>query len=527
MVATLVNPLATALKSALGHDQVSADPDTLALFSQDLFASATPPVAVVAPANVEELATAVRIIAEQDGVIAPRGGGMSYSNGYLPNHDNAVVLDTRRLNHIVEINDEDRYVRVQAGVTWKALDEALAERRLRTPYWGTGSGMYATVGATLSQHALTYGSGQFGPSPASVLGLEVITADGSRLVTGSGAAADAQASPFLCHYGPDLTGLFLGDCGALGVKASVTLQLMPRPAHIRYGAYEYAAREPFAAALCELARRQLAAEIFGFDPRFMASRSTYEGVTGALKTLGQIARSEQSLTGGVKAAARVARAGAAFLDELGYSIHFTVEGGSAAEADARLAQADALLARGGQAIEASVARVMRAVPFPDPTMLIARTGKRWIPLHGIVPHSKFTATLDAVAAYLDSQAGQLQQHDIEWATTMVPAGPSGVLIEPNLYWPDARSDLIDSYLPGTYLEKCKVFAPNPEARAAVALLRQGLTRVFKELGAAHFQIGRFYPYLETRRPATRALLQALKQHLDPRGIMNPGVLGLD
>jgi FAD/FMN-containing dehydrogenase len=521
-----VTELLHALNAALGADQISTDTQTLKLLGQDLFAPGpVRPVAIVAPQSVASLAAAVAAVASNGGVIAPRGGGLSYSSGYLPEHGQMVVVDTRRLNRIIEINESDRYVRVEAGVTWQALDAALAKAELRTPFWGTGSGLHATVGATLSQHAMNYGSGQFGPSPASVLGLEVVVADGSRLHTGSGAGSN-DSSPFFRHYGPDLTGLFLGDCGALGVKARATLQLLPRPGHIRYGAYEYPAREPFARALCALGRGQLAAEIFGFDPRFMASRSTYEGVTGALKTLGSVAKAEQSFVGGVKAAARVARAGAAFLDELGYSIHFTVEGQNEAEAEARHAAVDALLAGEGHPIEASVGRVMRAVPFPDPTMLIARTGKRWIPLHGIVPHSKFAATLDAVDRYMARQADVLERHDIEWATTMVPAGPSGVLIEPNLYWPDSRSSLLESYLPDSYLDGCQTFADNPSARAAVAELRGGLTDVFTQLGAAHFQIGRFYPYLATRRPETRALLQALKAHLDPAGIMNPGVLGL-
>ncbi len=515
-----------ALNAAVGADQISTDAQTLDLLGQDLFAvSPVRPVAIVAPESVASLAAAVAAVAHNGGVIAPRGGGLSYSSGYLPEHGQIVVVDTRRLNRIIQINESDRYVRVEAGVTWQALDAALAKANLRTPFWGTGSGLYATVGATLSQHAMNYGSGQFGPSPGSVLGLEVVVADGNRLLTGSGSGVN-DASPFFRHYGPDLTGVFLGDCGALGVKARATLQLLPRPGHIRYGAFEYPARASFTRALCALGRGQLAAEIFGFDPRFMASRSTYEGVTGALKTLGHIAKAERSLAGGVKAAAQVAAAGSAFLDELGYSIHFTVEGQNEAEAEARHAAVDALLAAEGRPIEASVARVMRAVPFPDPTMLIARSGKRWIPLHGIVPHSRFAATLEAVDAYMARQARLLERHDIEWATTMVPAGPSGVLIEPNLYWPDSRSSLLESYLPDSYLAGCQTFADNPSARAAVAELRRGLADVFTQLGAAHFQIGRFYPYLQTRRPETRALLQALKAHLDPEGIMNPGVLGL-
>jgi FAD/FMN-containing dehydrogenase len=51
--------------------------------------------------------------------------------------------------------------------------------------------------------------------------------------------------------------------------------------------------------------------------------------------------------------------------------------------------------------------------------------------------------------------------------------------------------------------------------------------MFMRMGAAHFQIGRFYPYRDSRHGDTFALLRAVKQHVDPDGLINPGVLGLD
>ncbi|CAN0524043.1 unnamed protein product, partial [Laminaria digitata] len=58
-------------------------------------------------------------------------------------------------------------------------------------------------------------------------------------------------------------------------------------------------------------------------------------------------------------------------------------------------------------------------------------------------------------------------------------------------------------------------------------LRKGIADLAKEFGAVHFQIGRQYPYRETREPETFALLKTIKATVDPRGLMNPGVLGLE
>ena len=137
------------------------------------------------------------------------------------------MLDLRRLDR-VEVVPEDGYVLAEAGCTWEALDAALEPLGSRTPFRGPLSGRRATVGGTLSQNAIFFGSGLHGTASDSVLGLEVVLASGALLRTGSSAASGTP--PFLRAYGPDLTGLFLGDSGALGIKARASLRLLPRPA---------------------------------------------------------------------------------------------------------------------------------------------------------------------------------------------------------------------------------------------------------------------------------------------------------
>ena len=100
---------------------------------------------------------------------------------------------------------------------------------MRTGYWGPLSGVNATIGGALSQNSAFFGSALHGTVADSVLGVTVVLANGEIVTTGSGARNGA--APFTRHGGPDLTGIFLGDNGAFGVKVAATLRLLPRPQH--------------------------------------------------------------------------------------------------------------------------------------------------------------------------------------------------------------------------------------------------------------------------------------------------------
>ncbi len=519
------NSIFVALAETLGPAHVLTDKDGCAAFAMDLFYDGTPPCAVIAPGTLEQLAGAVRGITGAGLTIVPRGGGLSYSAGYITNRGDVVMVDTRRLDRVLEINEEDMFVTVEAGVTWATLDAALAARGLRTPFWGTGSGKHSTVGATLSQNAINYGSGQYGFAAQSVLCLEVVTADGSILRTGS-SGNDQMPSPFLRHYGPDLTGLFLGDCGALGLKAKATLQLIKRPAATHYAAYDFTSKEGFCAALSAIARCQVVSECFGFDPGFTSMRTTHAGLKDDVKLLSGVAKSASSIGAGLKEALKVAAAGRRYLEGINYSIHIAVDGRDDDDAASRLQTAKTILGETGQEIEASIPKIMRGTPFPDPTLILGQKGELWVPMHGIVAHSKLQKLLENLDAHMNENKTVIVEHGIAWAITAVPAGPSGILVEPNLYWRDERSAMQESYLPESYLSQKEVYSADPKARAAVRRLREGLIEVYRALGGTHMQIGRVYPYLESRSPEVRALLSALKAHLDPQGRMNPGCLGL-
>ncbi|MDQ1341738.1 MAG: hypothetical protein QG571_354, partial [Pseudomonadota bacterium] len=256
--------LPAQLVALLGGAHVLTDAANRRFHAQDVHGSGVPPLAVVRPGSVDELAAAVRLVTAAGAAVVARGGGMSYTDGYLPIRENTVTFDTTRLNRIVEINPRDHYVTVECGVTWKELAEALAPHALRTPYWGPLSGLRATDGGALSQGSIFLGSGLHGPVQESLLALEVVLADGSLLKTGG--AALTHGVPFFRHFGPDLSSLFTGDCGAFGIKARATLRLIPAPAESRYLSFSLADAEAVFGLMTDVAREGLASECMAFDP---------------------------------------------------------------------------------------------------------------------------------------------------------------------------------------------------------------------------------------------------------------------
>ena len=126
---TLTSHDQTALKDRLtelvGAANVLATPEELDFYSSDIFDQRVLAELVVRPGTPEETAAAVALCTAADRPVIPRGGGLSYTGGYLPVRERSVIFDLARLDRIVEINAEDMYVTVEAGVTWHQLYEAL------------------------------------------------------------------------------------------------------------------------------------------------------------------------------------------------------------------------------------------------------------------------------------------------------------------------------------------------------------------------------------------------------------------
>lgn len=516
------HPLLARLRASLGTQAVITDPTELAFYASDVYRQAPSGLAVVRPSSVDALSSAISLITAHRVAVVARGGGMSYTDAYLPTRADSVTVDVSQLNRIVAINEQDRYVTVECGVTWAALYETLKQRGLRTPYWGPLSGLCATVGGALSQGSIFLGSARYGSIGDSVLGVEVITADGSLLRTGSGSAANAD--PFMRYFGPDLTGLFVGDAGALGIKARITLKLLAASEKIDYLSFAFEHSDALCAGMAHIARSGLASECFAFDPFLQAQRMKRASLMADVKTLGKVMRSGGSLLGGLKEGVKLVATGRNFLDDVKYSLHLTIEANSEGELKANLASARELLTPLGREIENAVPKVLRADPFVPPNSMLGPSGERWVPVHGIVPLSKAQHALAQVAALFARHQAQMQALKVEVGTLMATIGSSAFLLEPVFYWPDCQLDFHKRMVEPSHLAKLTDFPENLAARELVDQLKHALADLFHNLGAAHFQLGKFYHYRGGRNKAALALFDAIKSALDPQGLINPGAL---
>lgn len=516
--------VAAALRGVVPSDTVLDDDATRRFYSNDIFwQPGVEPLAVVCPETPEELAAAVRAATQAGIAVVPRGGGMSYTKGYLPARAESVVVDARKMNRVVEVNTEDLYVTAQAGCTWAALNEALEGTGLRTPYWGPLSGINATVGGALSQNSAFFGSAMNGTVAESVLGVTVVLADGSVVTTGSGGRVGTK--PFTREGGPDLTGLFLGDNGAMGVKVSATIKLVPAPKAVDFLSFGFPSIQAMGAAQAEMARTRLVAEGFGIDRTKAEHSASVNRISEGLQILGKVAGSGKSTLGGIKDALGVAVGGTNFLKDHAYTLHLVVERGDDDELAGAMKRLREIGGRHGVEITNSVPKVMRSRPFGPVRGMLGKNGERWVPIHAVFPLGDTQRVLDANEAFFADKRAFLQEHGIIYSVMTMTTGHE-FFLEPAFYWTDEITPLHVKSLGDDVVKPWRDRPANVASRQAVATLRRETQELYARLGGVSWQVARDYPFQELLKPETRALLAGVKNAVDPRGLMNPGSLGL-
>jgi FAD/FMN-containing dehydrogenase len=516
--------LRTALHSAAPGAVVNTVAEDLAFYASDVFTAGVPAACIVTPSTVEETQTVVSVCTAHGFAVIARGAGLSYSGGYLPIRAQSVILDMSRLNRILEINHTDMYVTVEVGCTWRQLYTELKREGLRTPYFGPMSGYTSTVGGALSQGSVFLGSTKYGTSGESTLSLDIVLADGTLLSTGS-ASNLSRPNPFFRGYGPDLTGLFLGDAGALGIKTRATLQLLQAPPESRFLSYSYQRCEQLLETLAEVSRTGLAAECFGTDPYVNSRRIHEQNIAKDFAYLKAVVRNDASLLSGLGTAARMAWKGRRSLGGETFVLNVVLDEASAAAADAHEQILRGILQKHGEEIEATIPRAIRGLPFAYPNDLLGDRGERWVPTHALAPHSRALEVVERLESYFGEREEQLRSHGIEWGYLVFAVTTRTTLIEPLFYWPDDRTPYHERMIQPQYLARLPRHEPRPEATAEVRRLRDGMIALFAELGCAHLQIGKTYHYLDQRQPSALKLLEGLKTCVDPSRLMNPGALG--
>ena len=184
---------------------------------ESAFTHVPPPAGVVFAESTKDVQDAVRLAAAVHVPVIPFGVGSSLE-GHLLAVQGGISVDVSRMNQVLEINAEDLTVTVQPGVTRMAVNAAVKDHGLFFPI---DPGADASIGGMAATRASGTNAVRYGTMRENVLALEVVTANGDVIRTGTRAKKSSA--------GYDLTRLMVGSEGTLGVITEVTLKLYPLP----------------------------------------------------------------------------------------------------------------------------------------------------------------------------------------------------------------------------------------------------------------------------------------------------------
>ncbi|WP_077617431.1 glycolate oxidase subunit GlcD [Bacillus sinesaloumensis] len=177
------------------------------------------PDAVIAPRNKEEISEIVKVCNEYKIPIVPRGSGTNLCAGTCPT-EGGIVLLFKHLNKILEIDEENLTITVQPGVITQEVTNAVEAKGLFYPP-DPGSMKISTIGGNINENSGGLRGLKYGVTRDYVMGLEAVLANGDIIKTGGKLAKDVA--------GYDLTRLFVGSEGTLGIITEATLKLIPMP----------------------------------------------------------------------------------------------------------------------------------------------------------------------------------------------------------------------------------------------------------------------------------------------------------
>ncbi|MGH7097934.1 MAG: FAD-linked oxidase C-terminal domain-containing protein [Stellaceae bacterium] len=215
-----------------GEGVIVAEPLRRAYESDGLSAYRQPPLVVVLPSSVAQVAAVLRYCRENGVKVVPRGAGTSLSGGALPLAD-AVLLGLAKFNRILEIDYDNRVAVVQPGVTNLAISQAVAARGF---YYAPdpSSQIACTIGGNVAENSGGVHCLKYGLTTNNLLGIEMVLIDGAVIRLG-GRHLDAG--------GYDLLGVMTGSEGLLGVVTEVTVRILPKPTAARALLLGFAATE--------------------------------------------------------------------------------------------------------------------------------------------------------------------------------------------------------------------------------------------------------------------------------------------
>lgn len=514
------------LARIVGADAVLTSPEAREFYSLDFSEQRLETaLAVVKPQTVEQIPEIVKAAAACGVVVNTRGGAMSYCLGHMPARKETIVLDVSGLNRILEINTVDRYVSVEPGVTWEQLRDALRPTGFRVPYLGTLSGKIATIGAGASQNCTGMGRMTLAEH---IYGLEVVLGDGRTITTGS--AVTSKTKPFYRYNGPDLTGLFLADSGAFGIKTKIHMLLEPRP-RVTFGCAAFGNQQDLVRCQIAFAQSGLHTEAFAFDGCFLddfADRPApppeerkrmvklfFEDNPNKLRAWRNLLRAWHPT-------------GLGYLRGRTTVMYYTAEAFDQAAAD-RMQRELAKIAKrhGGTSLPTTIPFGLRYGPFINVGDVMAnRAGEVNFPVNAKFPVSMAEEVMRALAAFLEENKAMMEKHEIRVGCNQLLTGHFWGP-EPVIFWRRPLSAYRRHFATPEVLERQKNIQENAERTAAAIDMRHRMARMFRSMGSLHLQWAKGYPYAEALEGTTAwDVLEKLKDVVDPKHTINPGLLGL-
>ncbi|CAL9433932.1 putative FAD-linked oxidoreductase [Streptomyces sp. enrichment culture] len=236
--------LVERLLDGLPADTILTDPDVTASYAHDMagFCPAGTPAVVVLPRTVEQVQHVMRTATELRVPVVPQGARSGLS-GAANASDGCIVLSLTRMDRILEINPVDRVAVVEPGVVNAVLSRAVGEHGLYYPP-DPSSWEMCTIGGNIGTASGGLCCVKYGVTAEYVLGLDVVLADGRLMSTGRRTAKGVA--------GYDLTRLFVGSEGSLGVVVRAVLALRPKPPRQLVLAAEFASATAACDAVCRI-----------------------------------------------------------------------------------------------------------------------------------------------------------------------------------------------------------------------------------------------------------------------------------